>query len=406
MDTLLAELTAIAGPEHVLTDPDLVAGYTTDWTRRFSGAARGVVRPADVAEVAAVLIACARHRAPVVPQGGNTGLVGGGVPRSDGAVVLSARRLRRLATVGGTIATNAGGIQTIRYGPTRAQLLGLEAVLAGGSVISRLGGIEADNTGYDLTQLLAGSEGTLGVITAARLRLWPAEPPTLTVLAGVPGIEAAAALQAEIRSLLPGVRAAEYFEAPGLALVRAHTGLPAPLGREHPGYLLVDAAASEDEAERIVVLAPLQDAAVAMDAPARARLWAYRERHTESIGAAGIPHKLDVALPLARLAAFRAELDEVIAKADARAIVFGHIGAGNLHVNVLGPAPDDDSVDDAVLRLAAEHGGTISAEHGIGRAKAAVLYLSRSPAEIGAMRAVKSAFDPAGLLNPGVLFVS
>jgi FAD/FMN-containing dehydrogenase len=449
MDALLAELTAITGPEHVLTDPDLIAGYTTDWTRRFGGPARCVIRPADTGEVAAVLIACARHGAPVVAQGGNTGLVGGGVPGSEGAVVLSARRLRRLdpvdtlsgqvtagagvtiaelrahaaragleygvdlaardsATVGGTIATNAGGIQTIRYGPTRAQLLGLEAVLAGGRVISRLGGIQADNTGYDLTQLLAGSEGTLGVITAARLRLRPAEPPTLTVLAGVPGIEAAAAVAAELRSLLPGLRAAEYFEAPGLALVRAHTGLPAPLPREYPAYLLADAAASEDDTERIVVLASLQEAAVAMDAQARARLWAYRERHTESISAAGIPHKLDVALPLGRLAAFRAELDEVIAKAaiitGARTIVFGHIGAGNLHVNVLGPDPDDDAVDDAVLRLAAGHGGTISAEHGIGRAKAAVLHLSRSAAEIEAMCALKSALDPAGLLNPGVLF--
>jgi FAD/FMN-containing dehydrogenase len=447
MDALLSELTAIAGPEHVLTDPDLVAGYTTDWTRRFSGQARCVIRPGEAGQVAAVLLACARHGAPVVPQGGNTGLVGGGVPGPAGGVVLSTRRLRRLdpvdtlsgqvtagagvtiaelrehaaragleygvdlaardsATVGGTIATNAGGIQTIRYGPTRAQLLGVEAVLADGSVISRLGGIQADNTGYDLAGLLAGSEGTLGVITAARLRLWPAAPPTLTVLAGVPGIEAAAQLQAEIRSLLPGVRAAEYFEAPGLALVREHTGLPAPLGREYPAYLLVDAVASEIEAERIVVLAAVQDAAVAMDAQARSGLWAYRERHTESISAAGIPHKLDVALPLARLALFRAELDEVIAKADARAIVFGHIGAGNLHVNVLGPAPDDDSVDDAVLRLAAGHGGTISAEHGIGRAKAAVLHVSRSAAEIEAMRAVKSAFDPVGLLNPGVLFPS
>ena len=264
MDALLAELTAIAGPEHVLTDPDLVTGYTTDWTRRFSGVARGVVRPADAAQVAAVLRACARHGAPVVPQGGNTGLVGGGVPVTGGAVVLSARRLRRLdpvdtlsgqvtagagvtiaelrahasragleygvdlaardsATVGGTIATNAGGIQTIRYGPTRAQLLGLEAVLPDGSVISRLGGIQADNTGYDLTQLLAGSEGTLGVITAARLRLWPAEPPTLTVLAGVPGIEAAAALQAEIRSLLPA--------RPGRRVLRG-TG-PGPGARAH-----------------------------------------------------------------------------------------------------------------------------------------------------------------------------
>ena len=447
MDALAAELTEITGPDHVLTDPDVTAGYTTDWTRRFSGRARCVVRPADTGEVAAVLLACGRHGVPVVPQGGNTGLVGGGVPAARGAVVLSARRLRRLdpvdtlsaqvtagagvtiaelrahvagagleygvdlaaresATVGGTIATNAGGIQTIRYGPTRAQLLGLEAVLADGRVISRLGGIQADNTGYDLTGLLAGSEGTLGVITTARLRLWPAAPPTLTVLAGVPGIEAAAVLQAEIRALLPGVRAAEYFEAPGLALVRAHTGLPAPLGRDYPAYLLVDAAATEDETERAVVLAPLQDAAVAMDTQARAGLWAYRERHTESISAAGIPHKLDVALPLGRLAAFRAELDEVIAKADARAIVFGHIGAGNLHVNVLGPAPDDDAVDDAVLRLAAGHGGTISAEHGIGRAKAAVLHLSRSAVEIEAMRAVKAALDPAGLLNPGVLFAS
>ena len=445
MDALLAELTAIVGPEHVLTDPDLVAGYTTDWTRRFNGPARCVIRPADTGQVAAVLIACARHGAPVVPQGGNTGLVGGGVPSTAGAVVLSARRLRRLdpvdtlsgqvtagagvtiaelrahaaragleygvdlaardsATVGGTIATNAGGIQTIRYGPTRGQLLGLEAVLADGSVISRLGGIQAGNTGYDPTQLIAGSEGTLAVITAASFRLWPAEPPTLTVLAGVPDIEAAAGLQAEIRSLVPAVRAAEYFEAAGLALVRAHTGLPAPLKRDYPAYLLADAAASDDDAEQLVVLAQLQDAVVAMDTQARARLWAYRERHTESISAEGIPHKLDVAVPLARIAVFRAELDSVIAKADARAIVFGHIGVGNLHVNVLGPAPDDDSVDDAVLRLAAEHGGTISAEHGIGRAKTAVLHLSRSAAEIAAMRAVKAAFDPAGLLNPGVLF--
>ncbi len=446
MDALLSELTAITGREHVLTDPDVTAGYTTDWTRRFRGVAHCVVRPRDCGEVARVLFACARHGLPVVPQGGNTGLVGGGVPPASGAVVLSARRLRRLdpvdtlarqvtagagvtiaelrahaaragleygvdlaardsATVGGTVATNAGGIQTLRYGPTRAQLLGLEAVLADGTVVSRLGGIQADNTGYDLTQLLAGSEGTLGVITAARLRLWPADPPTLTVLAGLPGIEAAAATAARISSLVPGIRAAEYFEAAGLALVRAHTGLPAPLGQDYPAYLLVDAAAGQDDAERLVVLPELTDAAVAMDSQARAALWAYRERHTESISAAGVPHKLDVALPAARLAAFRAELDEIIAKLDARAIVFGHIGVGNLHVNVLGPGPDDDRADDAVLRLAAEHGGTISAEHGIGRAKAAMLPLSRSAAEIAAMRAIKHALDPQGLLNPGVLFL-
>jgi FAD/FMN-containing dehydrogenase len=444
---LLAELTAIAGREHVMTDPDVTVGYATDWTRRFRGVACCVVRAGDTGEVAQVLLACARHGLPVVPQGGNTGLVGGGVPPAAGAVVLSTRRLRRLdpvdtlaaqvtagagvtiaelrahaaragleygvdlaardsATVGGTIATNAGGIQTLRYGPTRAQLLGLEAVLADGTVVSRLTGIRADNTGYDLAQLLAGSEGTLGVITAARLRLWPADPPTLTVLAGVPGIEAAAAAAARISSLVPGVRAAEYFEAAGLALVRAHTGLPAPLGRDYPAYLLVDAAAGPDDAGRLAELPELADAAVALDAQARAALWAYRERHTESISAAGVPHKLDVALPAARLAIFRAELDEIIAGLAARAIVFGHIGVGNLHVNVLGPGPDDDRADDAVLRLAAAQGGTISAEHGIGRAKAALLPVSRSAAEIAAMRAIKRALDPANLLNPGVLFCS
>jgi FAD/FMN-containing dehydrogenase len=449
MDDFLAELTAIAGAGHVLTDPDLTGGYTTDWTRRFNGHARCVVRPGNTGEVAAVMRACARAGVPVVPQGGNTGLVGGGIP-SAAAVLLSLRRLVRLdpvdvlatqvtvgagvtiadlrahvasagleygvdlaardsATVGGTIATNAGGIQTIRYGHTRAQVLGVEAVLADGAVISRLGGLQSDNTGYDLAQLLAGSEGTLGIITAARLRLWRPEPVAMTLLAGVEDIAAAASLAAAIRALVPGIRAAEYFEAAGLELVRRHTRLGPPLDAAYPAYLLVDITGKEDFSERLVELPVLADAAVAVDPSARTALWAYRERHTESISAAGIPHKLDVAFPLARLAGFRAELDDVIAKATAfsqaggTAIVFGHIAAGNLHVNVLGPAPDDESVDDAVLALAAAHGGTISAEHGIGRAKAALLHLSRSPAEIAAMRAVKAGLDPLGLLNPGVL---
>ena len=451
MDALLTELAAIVGAEHVLTDPDMTAGYTTDWTRRYHGRARCVVRPAGTDEAAAAIRAAARHGTPIVPQGGNTGLVGGGVPASGGAapVVLSCRRLLRLdpvdmlsaqvtagagvtiadlrehvaragleygvdlasrdsATVGGTIATNAGGIRKIRYGGTSAQLLGVEAVLADGSVISRLGGVQTDNSGYDLTQLLAASEGTLGVITAARLRLWPAEAPAITLLAGVGGVGEAVALQAEIRARVPVIRAAEYFEASGLALVRAHAGLPQPLAREYPAYLLTEVGGpddkTEDYAERMVAIPALEEASVAVDPLGRAALWAYRERHTEAISAAGIPHKLDVAMPLTRLAAFRAELDGVIG--DARAIVFGHIGVGNLHVNLLGPDPDDSTADDAVLRLAAAHGGTISAEHGIGHAKTALLHLSRSPAEVAAMRAIKSALDPAGLLNPGVLLAS
>jgi FAD/FMN-containing dehydrogenase len=466
MNSLVRDLAAVVGAEHVLTEPDLTAGYTTDWTRRYRGDASCVVRPGSAGEVAETVRVCARHQVPVVPQGGNTGLVGGSVP-SAGGVVVSARRLRRLdpvdtltaqvtagagvtiaelrghaaaagleygidlasrdsATVGGTIATNAGGIRTIRYGGTRAQLLGLEAVLADGSVISRLGGVQADNTGYDLTQLLAGSEGTLAVITAARLRLWPAEPAAVTVLAGVDDIEAAVALQAEIRSLVPGVRATEYFEAAGLALVREHTGLPAPLPRDYPGYLLIEAAGPSEHAERMAEIPLLEEAAVAVDIPGSAALWAYRERHTEAISAAGISHKLDIAAPLTRLPALRAELDDTVkaasgppgsprpsgpavpsgaaAPAGPLTIVFGHIGAGNLHVNVLGPDPADQAVDEAVLQLAAAHGGTISAEHGIGRAKARSLALSRSPEEIAAMRAIKTALDPSGLLNPGVLF--
>jgi FAD/FMN-containing dehydrogenase len=452
MDRLAEDLSAAVGAGHVLTDPDLTAAYTTDWTRRYRGTAACVVRPGSAAEAAEAVRICARHRVPVVPQGGNTGLVGGSVPGpGDGGVVLSAARLRRLdpvdtlaaqvtagagvpiaalrahaaaagleygvdlasrdsATVGGTIATNAGGIHTIRYGGTRAQLIGVEAVLADGNVISRLNGVVADNTGYDLAQLVAGSEGTLAVITAARLRLWPAEPHAVTVLAGVAGIEAAVAAQAEIRSRVPGVRVAEYFEAAGLALVREHTGLPAPLPRPYPAYLLVVAGGPPEHAERLAGLPFLDDAAVSVDQAGSAALRAYRERHTEAISAAGIPHKLDIAVPVTRLAALRGALDDTVRAAAARSgpeprtIVFGHIGAGNLHVNVLGPGPADDSVDEAVLTLAAAHGGTISAEHGIGRAKVRWLGLNRSPEEMAAMRAVRAALDPSGLLNPGVLF--
>jgi FAD/FMN-containing dehydrogenase len=451
MSSLEADLATTVGAEHVLTDPDLLDGYRWDWTRRYTGAARCVARPGSAQEVAGVLRYCADRGVPVVTQGGNTGLVGGSVPGADGkqpAVLLSTRRLRRLdpvdtlaaqvtagagvtlaelrahaatagleygvdlaardsATVGGTIATNAGGINTIRYGPTRAQLLGVEAVLSDGSVLSRMAGLAADNTGYDLTQLLAGSEGTLAVITAARLRLWPAEPVAAVVLAGVSGVAAAADLYAEIRAHLPGLRAAEYLEAAGLDLVREAAGLPLPLARPHPGYLLAEIAGPPEQAERLGEVALPDDTAVALDRSGRAALWAYRERHTEAISKAGVPHKMDVAVPLGRIAEFRGELDGAVRAAggpDCRVIVFGHIGAGNLHVNVLGPDPVDEAVDEAVLRLAAAFGGTISAEHGIGRAKAGLLHLSRSPGEIAAMRAVRSVLDPSGVLNPGVLF--
>jgi FAD/FMN-containing dehydrogenase len=449
MTSLARQLAEITGGAHVLTDPGLLAGYVTDWSGRYRGTAACVVRPGSGAEVAGVLRCCAAAGVPLVPQGGNTGLVGGSVPAAAAApapVVLSARRLTALdpvdavagqvtaaagvtiaalrahaaaagfeygvdlaardsATVGGTIATNAGGIRAVRYGPTRAQLLGLAAVLADGSVLNSLSGLAAGTSGYDLTQLIAGSEGTLAVITAARLRLWPAEQAAIVALAGVDGLAGAALLHAELRAHAPGLRAAEYFEAAGLDLVRGLADLPQPLSRRYPGYLLAEIPAGD--AERLAAAALPADTAVAQDSRGQAALWAYRERLTEAIAVTGVPHKVDVAVPQAKLAAFRAELDGAVRQAaggaDAAVLVFGHIGVGNLHVNVVGPDPADEAVDLAVGRLAVAHGGSPAAEHGIGRAKAGWLGWSRPAAEIAAMRAIKSALDPAGLLNPGVL---
>lgn len=459
-----AALAAVVGERHVRTDPALTAADTTDWTGRFGGSAAAVVRPGSTEQVAAVLRVCAEHDAAVVTQGGNTGLVGGGVPRATGAgargvgatatgargagaagaagisgsarpqVVLSTRRLTRLdpvdgpahqvtvgagvtlgalqrhaaaagqlygvdlaardsATVGGTVATNAGGIRVVRYGDTRTQVAGVQAVLADGSVISHLGGLRKDNTGYDLAGLLSGSEGTLGVLTAVRLRLHPAPAPGVVTLVGC------ASVQDAVELLVPageaGLRAAELMLAEGMGLVRSVTGLVAPLGRDWPAYLLL-------ETDDLPELAPGVDAAV------DPRLWEYRERHTEAVATLGVVHKLDVSVPPGRTAAFLAQVAQVCAPH--RVVVWGHLGDGNLHVNVAGLEPGDggvtgdDGVDGAVLRLAASHGGSIAAEHGVGVAKAGYLGLSRSATEIAAMRAVKAALDPNGLLNPGVLF--
>lgn len=423
--TLERDVADIVGSDHLLTDPQLRAPYETDWTRRFTGRARAVVRPADTAQVAAVIRACAEHHVPVVTQGGNTGLVGGSVPRGDGAqVVLSTRRLdtvtevdvarrevvagagttiaalqaraetaglaygvdlasRDSATVGGTVATNAGGLHVVRHGTSGAQVRGLEAVLADGSVVSRLDPPPQDNAGYDLPRLLVGSEGTLAVITAARLRLVPRSGPGCVVLIGCADIGAAVAL-------LPaeGLRAAEVMLATGVDLVRRVAGLPQPLPTAWPVYLLLETDEPPDLPETV-------------EAVVDPRLWAYRERHTEAISTLGVPHKMDVCLPLDRLSAFLTGLPAAVAPYDV--FVFGHLAMGNLHVNVIGPAPDDDTVDETVLRLAAEHGGSIAAEHGIGVAKVQVLGLARSPAEIGVMARIKRAFDPDALLNPGVL---
>jgi FAD/FMN-containing dehydrogenase len=436
----------------VLVDDDLRAPYEVDWTRRFQGTARCVVRPANTDEVAAVLRVCSAAGASVVAQGGNTGLVGGGVPR-QGEIVLSLVRLTDLdpvdtvsaevtagagvtlgqlqahartagldfgidlaardsATVGGMVATNAGGVHALRYGSMRAQVVGIRAVLADGRVLERMPGLTKDNTGYDLPGLLVGSEGTLAVVTAARLRLRPLRRARVVAVLAVADTAGALAVLARLRATVPSLNAAEIFYADGLDLVRRHSGAAAPFEAAHPAYLLVECAAHHDPTDDLVAAladAPeVRDAAVATDGPGQERLWDLRERHTEAISAEGVPHKLDVTVPLGRLAEFVDRVRPAVAAIlpAGRMILFGHLGDGNIHVNVLGAdsEPDGGLVDDTVLRLVADLGGSISAEHGIGVAKARWLGLTRSPVDIAAMVAVKDALDPDGILNPGVLF--
>jgi FAD/FMN-containing dehydrogenase len=447
--SLEARIADVVGADHVLTDAGLRASYETDWTGRFRGTARCVVRPASTGEVAAVIRLCADEAAPVCVQGGNTGLVGASVP-VDGAVLLSTSRLQDLdpvdelsgqvtvgagvplvtvqrharavgldvgvdfaarnsCTVGGMVATNAGGERVLRYGTMRAQLLGIEAVLADGTIVSRLTGLPKDNTGYDVVSLLAGSEGTLGVITRVRLRLVPLLPDRVVALVAVADTAAAVDLVRSLRDRLPTLEAAELFYADGLALVRAQTGLAAPFADAHEAFVLVECAARDDPSDGL--LAALEDspgvldATVATDARGRHALWAYRESHTEAINAAGVPVKLDVAVPLLALADTVDALPTAIAGVapSARMILFGHVNEGNLHVNVLDAVDQAEAVSDAVLKVIASYGGSISAEHGVGRAKRDWLHLSRSAEEIAMMRAIKDALDPRGLLNPGVL---
>ncbi len=444
----------VVGAEHVLLDRDVRASYETDWTRRFHGEARAVVRPASTEETAQVLAACAEAGVPVMVQGGNTGLVGGSVPlpgpSDNPPVLLSTTRLtelgavcaqagqvtvgagvtlatlsahaqaagldfgvdlaaRQSATVGGMVATNAGGIRVVRHGSMREQVAGVEAALIDGRIVSRLHGLAKDSTGYDLGHLLAGSEGTLAVVTRLRLRLVAAEPERAVAFIAVRGTAEAVDLLAFLRTELPGISAAELSFAPGLELVGRHLGVGVPLAGAGRAYVLVEVAGDTDPLPD--VLAALEggqqvlDATVASSATDRARLWALREGHAEAISVAGVPLKLDVSVPLNRLAELVERLPDAVAgpAPTAELVIFGHLAEANLHINVLGANDSTEAVTGAVLGLVASLGGSISSEHGIGRAKARWLGLSRSPAEIGVMRSIKAAFDPAGLLNPGVL---
>jgi FAD/FMN-containing dehydrogenase len=444
--TLLDDLVDIVGREHVMTDPGTCVPYERDITGRFNGRARAVVRPGSVQEVAEAVRVCGDYGESIVTQGGNTGLVGGGVPRG-GEVVLQVGRLdtveevepvsaqvsvgagatlaavqararsagldfpidhgaRSAATIGGMVATDAGGIYAVRYGTMRSQVAGLEYVTGTGAVVDRMSGIAKDNAGYDAGSVVIGSEGTLAVVTRARLRLVPALRRRVTALFAFESLLAAQHAVQHLRRQLPSLVAADFFLAEGLRLVCRARGLPVPFGRIHDAYLVVELGSDDDPTESLATavaeLTGVLDIAVADDRAGRDALWAYRELHNEVANALGVPHKADVSVPLVEVPTFASQVEDVVRSIDPTAdvMVYGHLGDGNVHVNVIGPRPDDHAVDAAILELASRLGGTISAEHGVGVAKAPYLRLCRSRAEIDLMRRIKQAFDPRGTLNP------
>jgi FAD/FMN-containing dehydrogenase len=457
---LAERLAAVVGADHVLTDPAVVEGYVRDWTGRWRGACALVVRPGNETQTAGVLAEVAADGRRVVVQGGNTGLVAGGVPEA-GDVLLSTTRLNRIGpvdpvsgtvvaeagvtlaalqdflrphglelpvdlaarescTVGGMAATNAGGIRVLQEGMMRSQVLSADALTVDGRTLARLHPLVKDNTGYALASLLVGSEGTLGVLTRLLLRVVARPTARAVVLLGLSSVQSALDVLAAMRVRVPQLRAAEFVDDACLRLVLDATGEPDPLPRRHPAHLVLELAGGSgcfDEllealSDAGIADDPQIDVAAADDPAGVRRLWAYRDRITESVAANGVPHKLDVSVPAARTAEFIEHCGALVREwptkhpasgRSPRPFFFGHLGDGNVHLNILDADPRDDALDDAVLRMAAEHDGSISAEHGIGRAKAHLLPLTRSADELAAMTAVKRALDPDGRLGRALL---
>jgi FAD/FMN-containing dehydrogenase len=462
--TLRARLDAAVGSAQVLTAPSDIAPYLTDWRGRYRGRAWAVVRPGSTDEVASVVRTCAQHRVPIVAQGGNTGQCGGATPDDSGtAIVLSLARLNRIraidppnatltaeagvplalvqqaardagfrfplslaaegsCTIGGNVSTNAGGTAVLRFGNMRELVLGIEAVLADGRVWNGLRGLRKDNTGYDLKQLFIGAEGTLGIVTAAVLKLFPAPTTRVTALAAVADVAAAVRLLAVLRQALGDhLTGFELMSAHSLALSRKHApALPDPLPG-HAWYVLVDADDSADASplaaqfERALGAAledgAALDATIAQSGEQAAGLWSLRENIAEAQRREGPNIKHDISLPVSAIPRF---VDEAAAALTAAFpglafVTFGHLGDGNLHYNLAAPPGHDaaafmghaSTANRIVHDLVAAHGGSISAEHGIGQQKRDDLGRYKSGVELDLMRTIRAALDPAGILNPG-----
>lgn len=466
--SLLDRLSALLGPQGFITDPDLVAPWLTDWRDRYHGETPALLAPATTDEVAAIVRLAAEARVALVPQGGNTGTVGGATPPADGsALLLSLRRMNRIraisaddnaviadagvilsdlhdaalavgrrfplslgakgsATIGGLVSTNAGGTQVLRFGPMRALVLGIEAVLPDGSLFDGLATLRKDNRGYDLRQLLTGAEGTLGVVTAAALRLVPTPAARAVAWVGTPDPQSALTLLRRLEERTgDAVESFELVPANALALVLHHIpGARAPLAEPCPWNILIEAVGSvggpdpRDAIEQALATAIedglVIDATIAANEAQAEALWMLRESISEAEKSDGPSLKHDISVPVSEMPAFlereRARLEGRFA--GSRIIAFGHLGDGNIHFNLLPPegAPRREWIAEhgatasaMVHDLVAQVGGSLSAEHGIGQAKIAEFARLTDPVRLHTLRAIKQALDPLGIMNPGKL---
>ena len=469
MTALLSSLRALVGDAHVLTHQDPatdLSAWEQDWRKRAHGRALAVVRPGSTDEVAEVVKACVAARVSIVPQGGNTGLVVGSVPDDTGTqVVLSLRRMNAVreldaanltftveagcvlqnlqdtaeragllfplslaaegsCTIGGNLATNAGGTQVVRYGNTRDLCLGLEVVTAQGEIWHGLGGLRKDNTGYDLRNLFVGSEGTLGIITAATLKLYPLPAARLTAWTAVPTLDAAVALLGLAHQHLgPGLTGFEVMGQFALSLVDKHfSQLRVPLWRDAPYCVLLENSDSESEAhardqfgrllETALEREVLSDAVVAESLAQAKQLWHMRESIPLAQAEEGLNIKHDISVPVSRIPAFCQETDALLQREipGVRLVNFGHLGDGNLHYNVQAPEGTDgplflksyeEKVNSLVFDAVKRYHGSISAEHGVGSLKVGKLPHYKDPVALALMRQIKQSLDPLNLLNPG-----